>query len=267
MAAAATDAFGVDAVRTGRVLQLSIRNPAQRNAIKQEISAELARQLRLASFDDGIGAVVLRGEGEHFCAGGDLATLAVSRRTNPPQHHFDRVAKLNELVRSLRDCAKPVIAAVEGHAAGAGFSVALGCDLIVAAENAMFTMAYVKIGLNPDGDGSFFLARSLPLQLASELMMTGVGVAAPRLHAAGLVNRCVPAGTATAAALTLAGELANGATRAIGRIKRLGNEAQRHDYGQHLELERALFVEALHGEEAAEGIDAFLQKRKPRFHP
>jgi len=264
---AAAAGFGVDAARQGRVLQLSIRNPAQRNAIKAEISTELARQLRLASFDETIGAVVLRGEGGHFCAGGDLLTLGESRRTNPPQHHFDRVAKLNELVRCMRDCAKPIVAAVEGHAAGAGFSVALGCDLIVAAENAQFTMAYVKIGLNPDGDGSYFLARALPLQLANELMMTGAPVSATRLHAAGLVNRCVPAGTATAEAMRFAGELANGATRAIGRIKRLGNEAQRHDYSQHLELERSLFVEALHGEEAAEGIGAFLQKRKPKFHP
>ncbi len=258
--------FGVDATRHGRVLQLSIRNPAQRNAIKPEISAELARQLRLASFDQAIGAIVLRGEGEHFCAGGDLLTLGESRRTNPPQHHFDRVAKLNELVRCMRDCAKPIVAAVEGHAAGAGFSVALGCDLIVAAEDAQFTMAYVKIGLNPDGDGSYFLARALPLQLANELMMTGTPVSAVRLHTAGLVNRCVAAGTATAEAMQFAAELANGATRAIGRIKRLGNEAQSNDYSQHLELERSLFVEALHGEEAAEGIGAFLEKRKPRFH-
>ena len=263
---AATGEFGVDATRHGRVLQLAIRNPAQRNAIKPEISAELARQLRLASFDESIGAVVLRGEGEHFCAGGDLLTLGESRRTNPPQHHFDRVGKLNELVRCMRDCAKPVIAAVEGHAAGAGFSIALGCDLIVAAENAQFTMAYVKIGLNPDGDGSYFLARALPLQLANELLMTGGAVSAPRLHTAGLVNRCVAPGTAAAEAMKLAEELASGATRAIGRIKRLANEAQRHDYSQHLELERSLFVEALHGEEAGEGIAAFLEKRKARFH-
>ena len=258
--------FGVDATRHGRILQLAIRNPAQRNAIKPEISAELARQLRLASFDESVGAVVLRGEGEHFCAGGDLLTLGESRRTNPPQHHFERVGKLNELVRCLRDCAKPVIAAVEGHAAGAGFSVALGCDLIVAAENAQFTMAYVKIGLNPDGDGSYFLARALPLQLANELLMTGSAISASQLHAAGLVNRCVPSGTATVEAMKLAEQLANGATRAIGRIKRLANEAQRHDYSQHLELERSLFVEALHGEEAGEGIAAFLEKRKARFH-
>lgn len=266
MAAGAAE-VKVIATRHGRVLQLGIHNPLQRNAIKPEISAELARQLRLASADETIGAIVLHGEGEHFCAGGDLLTLGTSRRTNPPQHHFDRVSKLNELVRSLRDCAKPVIAAVEGHAAGAGFSVALGCDLIVAAENAQFTMAYVKIGLNPDGDGSYFLARALPMQLASELMMTGAPVGAPRLQAAGLVNRCVPAGSAVAEALRWAAELANGATRAIGRIKRLTNAAQANDYSQHLELERSLFVEALHGEEAGEGIGAFLEKRKARFHP
>lgn len=263
---AAASPVGVQVTRHGRVLQLTMQNPAQRNAIKPEISAELSRQLRLASSDDAIGAIVLHGEGAHFCAGGDLMSLGESRRTNPPQHHFERVGKLNELVRCLRDCAKPIVAAVEGHAAGAGFSVALGCDLIVAADNAQFTMAYVKIGLNPDGDGSYFLARALPLQLASELMMTGAAVDARRLHAAGLVNRCVPAGGALTEALRWAAELAGGATRAIGRIKRLGNAAQGHDYSQHLELERTLFVEALHGEEAGEGIGAFLDKRKADFH-
>ena len=263
---AAAPAVSVQVTRHGRVLQLGMRNPAQRNAIKPEISAELSRQLRLASFDDSVGAIVLHGEGAHFCAGGDLMSLGESRRVNPPQHHFERVGKLNELVRGLRDCAKPIIAAVEGHAAGAGFSVALGCDLIVAADNAQFTMAYVKIGLNPDGDGSYFLARALPLQLASELMMTGAAVDAQRLHAAGLVNRCVPVGGAVAEALRWATELATGATGAIGRIKRLGNAAQGHDYSQHLELERNLFVEALHGAEAGEGISAFLEKRKADFH-
>ena len=252
--------------RSGRVLSLVIDNPAQRNALLPEFSQTIARELRLASDDDSIGAVVLSGAGAHFCAGGDLKTLHATRRSEPKQHHYDRITKLNELVRAARQCAKPVIAAVEGHAAGAGFSIALACDLIVAAEDAQFTLAYVKVGLNPDGNGSFSLARALAPQLAAEIALTGAAVAAARLAQLGVVNRLAPKGKALAEALDWAAQLAGGATRAMGRIKRLLLEAHTNDYSRHLELERALFVEALHGEEAGEGIGAFLDKRPPKFH-
>ena len=251
--------------RHGRVLSLVLSNPAQRNALLPELSRAFTRALRLASDDEAIGAVVLSGAGEHFCAGGDLKTLHETRRTQPPQHHYDRLANLNEFVRALRQCAKPVIAAVEGHAAGAGFSVALACDLLVAAEDAQFTMAYVNVGLNPDGGGTYFLARALPAQLAAELAMTGVAVGARRLAELGVVNRLAPRGSAHAEAMEWAAKIARGASRATGRIKRLLNEAPTGDLTRHLELERTLFVEALHGEEAGEGIAAFLEKRKPAF--
>lgn len=252
-------------VRHGRVLSLVLSNPAQRNALLPELSRAWAKAVRLASDDDSVGAVVLSGAGGHFCAGGDLKSMHESRRVNPPQHQYDRVENLNELVRSLRQCAKPVIAAVEGHAAGAGFSVALACDLIVAADDAQFTLSHVKVGLNPDGGGTYFLARALPPQFAAEIAMTGVAVGARRLAELGVVNRLAPKGSALTEALDWAAKIADGATRAIGRIKRLLNEAQARELSQHLELERASLVEALHGDEAGEGIAAFLEKRRPDF--
>lgn len=257
----------VDVSRHGRVLQLLIDNPAQRNAVRQEISRAMAKELRLASDDASVGAIVIGGAGAHFCSGGDLTTLHTSRRENPPQHHLDRVNSLNEFVRAIRGCAKPVIAAVEGNAAGAGFSIAFACDMIVAAEDAQFVMAYVKIGLNPDGAGTFFLSRALPPQLAAELAMTGAPIGAARLAQLGAINRLVPAGKALEEGRTFAALLAAGATSAIWRVKRLLNAAQSGSYETQLELERSLFVEALHGEEAGEGIGAFLEKRKARFHP
>lgn len=253
--------------RQGRVLQLLIDNPAQRNAVKREISTAMARELRLASTDDSIGAVVIGGAGAHFCSGGDLATLHTSRVENPPQHHIERVNALNELIRAIRQCTKPVIAAVEGNAAGAGFSIAFACDMMVAADNAQFVLAYVKIGLNPDGAGSFFLSRALPPQLSAELAMTGAPIGAARLAQLGVVNRLVPAGKVLEEAGALATTLAAGATQAIRRIKHLLTAAQSGTYETQLELERSLFVEALHGDEAGEGIGAFLEKRKARFHP
>jgi enoyl-CoA hydratase/carnithine racemase len=128
-------------------------------------------------------------------------------------------------------------------------------------------MAYVKIGLNPDGAGTFFLSRSVPPQLAAELAMTGAPIAAPRLAQLGVVNKIVPNGKALEEGRALAGTLASGATRAIARIKQLLNAAQLGTYETQLELERSLFVEALHGDEAGEGIGAFLDKRKARFNP
>jgi len=243
-----------------------MNNPAQRNALRPDFSKTLARELRLASDDDGVGAIVLSGAGPHFCAGGDLRTLHAMRREQPRQALYERITNLNEFIRAIRQCAKPVIAAVEGHAAGAGFSIALACDLIVAAEEAQFSMAYVKVGLNPDGNGTFSLARALPPQLAAELAMTGTAVGARRLAELGVVNRIAPAGKAMDEAREWATQLAAGATRAIGRIKRELGEAQTNDYNRHLDLERGLFVDALYSEEAQEGIGAFLEKRRAQFH-
>jgi enoyl-CoA hydratase/carnithine racemase len=251
--------------RHGRVLELVIRNPAQRNALLPEISQGLARALRLAGDDAGIGAIVLRGDGAHFCAGGNLKSLAEMRATRPRQAVVERIAAVNELARALRATPRPVIAAVEGHAAGAGFSIALGCDLVVAAEDAVFTLSYVKIGVNPDGGGSWFLARALPPQLASELALTARPMAAPQLAQHGVVNRVVAPGRAREEALAWAGEIAEGATRAIGRTKHLLDEARGQDLSRHLERERESFADALHGPEGGEGLAAFLEKRKAAF--
>ena len=257
----------VDRSMHGRVLQLLIHNPAQRNAVRKEISLAMTKELRLAADDDAVGAIVLAGSGPWFCAGGDLTTLYKSRSENPPQHHFERVNALNEFVRAIRQCPKPVVAAVEGSAAGAGFSIALACDMMVAAENAQFVLSHVRIGLSPDGAGTYFLSRALPPQLAAELAMTGASIGAPRLAALGAVNRVVPAGKALEEGHALAAALAAGATRAIGRIKRLLDATQLGTYETHLEMERTLMVEGLHGPESGEGIGAFLEKRKARFHP
>jgi len=252
--------------RHGRVLELTIANPRQRNALTPEISAGLTRALRLANDDAGVGAVVLCGEGEHFCSGGNVKSLAQMRATQPRQAIHDRINAVNELARALRGTGKPVIAAVEGHAAGAGFSIALGCDLLVASEHAVFTMAYVKIGVNPDAGGTWFLARALPPQLARELALTARPVSAAWLAAHGVVNRVVAPGQARAAALAWAAEIAAGATQAIARTKRLLWQALSDDLARQLERERESFAEGMYGPEGGEGFTAFVEKRKPRYH-
>ena len=246
------------------VLLLTIDNPEQRNALIPEISRGATAALRLAASDPAVRAAVLTGAGVHFCSGGNLASLR-EYQDKPRAAAIERVGVLNELVRSMRRFPKPIIAAVEGAAAGAGFSLALACDLIVAARDARFSMAYVKIGMSPDGAPTLLLPRTLPLQLASELLMEGAPIGAERLHLLGVVNRLVEPGQALAEARSWAGKLAQGAIGAIGNIKRLINQSACPELDSHLELERESFGDLLHAPEAREGFAAFLEKRPAKF--
>ena len=246
------------------IMLLTIENPAQRNALVPEISRGASEALRLAATDPAVRAAVLTGTGGHFCSGGNLATLA-EYQDKPRAAIVERIGFLNELVRSMRQFPKPIIAAVEGAAAGAGFSLALACDLIVAARDARFSMAYVKVGLSPDGAPTLLLPRALPLQLASELLLDGVPIGAERLYQAGVINRLVEPGQALIEAQAWAGRLSQGATAAMGGIKRLINQSVCPELASHLELERESFSDLLLQPAAREGIAAFLEKRPARF--
>lgn len=247
------------------VLQLTVSNPSARNALHPDIYRTGIAALADAAGNPGIRAIVITGEGEHFCAGGNLNRLE-ENRSQPPEVQAASIDLLHTFVLAIRDCPKPVIAAVEGFAAGAGFSLALACDLLVAARDARFLMAYVKVGLTPDGGGSHWLASQLPYPLAYELLATGSPIDAPRLHALGLVNELAEPGAALPAALARAQALADGPGHALGRIKALLQADERAALARNLDRERDAFVDALHHPEAGEGIRAFLEKRPPRYH-
>jgi enoyl-CoA hydratase/carnithine racemase len=251
--------------RRGRVLLLTIHNPEARNALHPSLYPQATAIFRQACDDEGLGAIVLCGDGAHFCGGGDLRRLQ-QQRERPPETQAEILDHLHDWIEAMRACPQPVIAAVEGAAAGGGFSVALGCDLIVAAEDARFVMSYVRIGLSPDGGGSDALARALPPQAALELLLDGDVATASRLHALGLVNRIVPAGMAMATALEWAERLAAGPRSAQQRIKQLVYAARGRGHRAQLDAERDAFVAGLYGPECGEGIAAFLGKRKPSFH-
>lgn len=250
--------------RHGAVLQLTLSNPALRNALHPDLYAAGLAAVTDAATDTRLGAIVLTGAGAHFCAGGNVNRLAANRQ-GPREVQRDSIECFHRWVQALRRCPLPVVAAVEGAAAGAGFSLALACDLVVAAESAKFSMAYVKIGLSPDGGGSAFAGRALPRQLATELLLTGAAVDSRRLQALGIVNRVVPDGTALAEALTLAQGLARGPRRAQARIKALLDTAPTNPLEAQLDLERDHFLDSLFGPEAAEGVEAFRAKRAPDF--
>ena len=250
--------------RDGATLVLTNNNPAARNALSPELYEAIRQALRAAAADASVGAIVLTGEGGHFCSGGDLRQLATRRELSEAQRH-ERLDDLSSLIRAIRDCPKPVIAAVEGPAAGAGFSLALACDLIVAARNAVFVMAYSGVALSPDGGGSWSLSRALPRQLVTELLMTGERLGAQRLHELGVVNRLCDAGQALDTALAWSEQLADRAPNVLASIKELVGEADQHTLPQHLALERDHFVRNLHHANGGIGIAAFLAKEKPRY--
>ena len=164
----------------------------------------------------------------------------------------------------MRACGKPIVAAVEGAAAGAGFSLVLACDLIVAAEDAKFVMSYAKVGFSPDGGASDALAHALPRRRRSRSCSTGA-VTAMRLHALGVVNRVVASGSRARRGAAWARRLAAGPAPAHARIKELVYAARGRSHRAQLDAERDAFVESLYGDECGEGIAAFLEKRAPRF--
>jgi enoyl-CoA hydratase/carnithine racemase len=251
--------------RRGRVLLLTLSNPSARNAMSPDLYRAATPLFRNAGTDDAIGAIVLTGEGEHFCGGGNLNRLR-AQRGQPSSGQVGHLDAFHGWITAMRECPKPIIAAVEGAAAGGGFSVALACDLIVAAEDAKLVMSYARIGLSPDGGGSDSLAQALAPQAALEILLNGDVTPVSRLHALGVVNRVVPRGTAVSAALEWAEKLAHGPALAHGKIKQLVHAARARTARTQLDAERDAFIECLYADECGEGIAAFLEKRPARFH-
>ncbi len=243
----------------GGTLVLTLSNPTQRNALDPAMYAAGVEALNVAGSSPDVRSVVITGEGAMFCAGGNLQRLQANRR-QPPEVQAESIEALHSWVEAICTFPKPVVAAVEGAAAGAGFSLALACDLVVAARDAVFAMAYSNLALSPDGGSSWHLPRSLPRQLAAELLMTGERVHAPRLHALGLVNRLTEPGDALGTALALCEQLNGRAPNALASIKELLNHAPHATLNQQLTQERNHFVKNLHHPAAGAAIEAFLHK-------
>ena len=251
-------------ITDGQTLILMLSNPEFKNALAPEIYTAGIEALNAAENNADIRSVVITGEGNMFCAGGNLQRLLANRR-EAPEVQAESIEGLHNWIEAIRTYPKPVIAAVEGAAAGAGFSLALTCDFIVAASNAVFVMSYSTVALSPDGGGSWALGRALPRALASELLMCGERISAMRLHELGVINRVSAVGHALTDALTMATLINERAPNALASIKDLLNSAATSNLSQQLASERDQFVHNLHHANGAEGIEAFLQKRPPKF--
>lgn len=250
----------------GQICHVVNNNPATRNSLSLEYISGLCTLLE--GFREKIAgrpaAVILSGAEGFFCSGGDLSGL----QERAQGHYAARralVDQLNDLVRAIRTCPCPVIAAVEGGAAGAGAAIALACDMICAAKISFLASSYVKIGLTPDAGTSVFLSAGVPRWLAAELLFTGDKIAAERLYQLGVVNHLTEDGAAIETAFEVAGRLEAGPKDAIMRAKTLLAQAAITDFDDQLEAEADNLAQALGGAEAAEGISAFINRRAPDF--
>jgi enoyl-CoA hydratase/carnithine racemase len=254
----------LQASRRDATLILTISNPGARNALHPDIYAAAIETLSTAERDDSIRAVVLTGADNIFSTGESLHRLQ-ENRAKDKSVQMESLDSLNGWIESIRDCPKPVIAAVEGSAANAGFALALGCDLIIAGESARFSMSYAATGLTPDGGASWLLTRALPYQLAAELLIGGGAIAAQRLHQLGIVNRLTADGTTLENALNWAEDMTALSPNAVENIKSLMQQSHGKTLSQHFDLEKKSFIESLHHRDAQEGISAALEKRKPSY--
>jgi enoyl-CoA hydratase/carnithine racemase len=248
----------------GRTMVLTLSNPEHRNALGPEMYAAGVEALSVAESSPDVRSVVITGEGKLFSAGGNLLRLQANRQ-QPPEVQAQSIEGLHSWIEAIRTFPKPVIAAVEGAAAGAGFSLALACDFIVAADDAFFVMAYSNVALSPDGGATWSLSQSLPRQLVSELLMAGERIGATRLHELGVANRITPSGKALTEALALAETLNSRAPNALASIKELMNDAAGASFSRQLASEKDHFVRNLHHANGGIGIAAFLARQPPDY--
>jgi enoyl-CoA hydratase/carnithine racemase len=250
--------------RRGATLVLTISDPATRNTLSAQVIAAGIEALGVAEASPEIRCVVLQGAGGHFCAGGNVQGL-IERRAAGPAAQRRMLDHLHHWVETMASYPKPIIAAVEGAAAGAGFSLALACDLIVAASDARFVVSHGKLGLSPDGGVTARLADALPAPLVKQMIWLAEPVATSTLHEHGLVSMVSLPGSALDDALILAERLAVQAPGAVASVKELVGQAAQRTLVEQLAAERDHLLANLFHADGDEGLRAFVEKRAPRF--
>lgn len=245
------------------VATITFNRPEVRNAFNDQMADELQAALKNAERDEAVRCIVITGAGQGFCAGQDLAAIRDRGAEVSFRDHLKKT--YNPIVSKLRSIEKPVVAAINGAAAGAGWGIALACDIRYASEAAKFRLAFIGIGLAPDSGTSYFLPHIIGLGKALELAYTNDLVDANTALSLGLVNKVVPADQLMPATLEFAKKLAQGPTRGMGLTKRAMNHALMVDLNQALDYEAHTQEIAGRSQDHHEGVQAFLEKRSPKF--
>jgi len=247
------------------VMLIALNRPDVLNSFNRPMADELIAALRDAASDAAVRAVLLTGSGRGFCAGQDLAAVLPGPGEPAPDLGDVVHDQYNPIIHAIRTLEKPVVCAVNGVAAGAGANLAFACDIVVAAEDAMFIQSFARVGLIPDSGGTFILPRIIGLQRAAALTMLGEKLPASRARDWGLVYDVVPNAVLADTSFDLARRLAELPTRGLGLTKRGFNAAFANDLDTQLALEEELQREAGRSADHAEGVRAFIEKRPPRF--
>jgi 2-(1,2-epoxy-1,2-dihydrophenyl)acetyl-CoA isomerase len=246
------------------VAQITLNRPEALNSINLDMARDLMYAVLRCDEDPRIRAVMLNGAGNLFCAGGDLKTFAAQKK-HLPYYVKEVTTYLHAAMSRLTRMDPPVVGAVHGAVAGAGMSIAIACDILVAAQTTRFMVAYTRVGLTPDGSSTYFLPRIVGLKRAQELTLTNRMFSAQEALEWGIVTRVVPDKELLVEARAIAARLAAGPTRAYGISKRLLHSGWTETLETQMEHESQSIANSARTEDAHEGITAFLEKRPPKF--
>ena len=250
------------------IATLVMNRPEARNALSMDMRAALADVLHDIERDESVRCVVLTGAGEHFMAGGDVKGMGESIKKSPAEIRKEfilRIHDLHPIMFAMRRMPKPIIASCQGAAAGAGVSMALACDLIIASEDAFFTLAYCRIGTSPDGSSSFHLPRAVGIKKAMEIALLGDRFDAQTAKAIGMINFVVPTAELEGETNALAQRLAAGPTHVYGNTKALFYRSLESEFEAQLQAEAEYFSDCASRPDFREGVSAFIEKREAKF--
>jgi 2-(1,2-epoxy-1,2-dihydrophenyl)acetyl-CoA isomerase len=255
----------VNLYRRGAAARLELNRPERMNAWDAQLALDLLAALKSVGGEAGVRAVLVTGAGRAFSSGADLKAGPVASPNEAPDVYSVLTGRYHPIIRAVREMPKPVVAAVNGAAAGIGLSLALACDLVIAAESAYFLLAFVNIGLVPDGGSSLLVPARVGFARAAEMAMLGERVGARRALEWGLINQVWPDGELAARGAELLIRLADGPTRSYAGTKRQLNSWLYQRMEEQLELEAQIQQEMAASGDFAEGLAAFADKRQPRF--
>ncbi|MFC3041865.1 enoyl-CoA hydratase/isomerase family protein [Virgibacillus xinjiangensis] len=243
------------------ILSITLNRPDSLNAFSTEMISGISDAIREAKTDDTVRAVTIAGAGRAFSAGGDVKRMG----SNTPMDTYAHLGNLNNLILSMKELEKPIIAVVHGYAAGAGFNLAMACDLILAEDDTRFIMSFSKVGLISDGGGLYFLTRQIGPYRAKELMFNAEPITAEEAYHLGIVNHVYPAGELKEKADNFVRRIAEGPSTAYGFIKKIADKALTSNLEEILEQERITQATVATSAEHREGVQAFKEKRQPDF--
>ena len=248
--------------KIGAIGKITLNRPDKYNAFVRGMALELQKKLDECSSDETIRCIIISGSGKAFCAGQDL-----KEATDPNSPTIEKIVQqhYNPIIKKIREIEIPVIAAVNGVAAGAGANVALACDIVVAAKSASFIQAFSKIGLIPDSGGTYFLPRLIGIQKAAALMMTGEAVSAEKAETLGMIYAVYEDSEFETSAMKLADTISSMPTKGLGYTKKLLSQTFNNSLEEQLSLEAKTQALSASSKDHQEGIKAFMEKRTPQF--